>query len=208
MKVVFLGDSITVGTYTEIGGTSPQKIAKPNYVEILKEHFSWQVENLAFNGTPYSSTSSVHPQYAICKRVEEISCADIVFVAGGTNDYGTSVELGKEIDDTDISFYGAVDTTFKRLKNKAKEVFVITPIPRLTEGPNEKGYTLSDYRHALALVAEKHGYHLIDGQKLPITPSDEEHKLKYIFDGVHLSEEGHKMYAEYILEQIQDQMKR
>ncbi|MBQ8230218.1 MAG: SGNH/GDSL hydrolase family protein [Clostridia bacterium] len=208
MKVVFLGDSITVGTYTAVGETSPQRIAKPNYVEILKEHFSWQVENLAFNGTPYSSTSSVHSQYAICKRVEEISCADIVFVAGGTNDYGTSVELGKETDEEDVSFFGAVNIVFKLLKNKAKKVVVITPIPRLREEENSKGYTLSDYRRALAVLARKYGYQVIDGQGLPIRPWDEEHKLKYMFDGVHLSIEGHQMYAEYILEQIYDQMKR
>ena len=204
MKVVFLGDSITVGTYTAVGETSPQKIAKPNYVEILKERFGWQVENLALNGTPYSATSSVNPQYAICKRVAEISFADIVFVVGGTNDYGTSVALGREIDEADVSFFGAVNITFKALKNKADKVFVITPVPRLMEEENEKGHTLSDYRKALVVMAKKYGYNLISGQDLPINPANEEDKLKYIFDGVHLSSEGHKIYADYIIEQIKD----
>ena len=81
---------------------------------------------------------------------------------------------------------------------------MITPVPRLMEEENEKGHTLSDYRKALVVMAKKYGYNLISGQDLPINPANEEDKLKYIFDGVHLSSEGHKIYADYIIEQIKD----
>ena len=206
MKIVFLGDSITVGTYTAVGEESPQRIAKPNYAEIIKDYFGCEIENFALNGTPFSSTSSVNPQYAICKRINEVSYADIIFVAGGTNDYGTSVELGKEGDNTDVSFFGAVDLSFNLLKDKAKKVFVITPIPRLDDGKNQKGYTLSDYRRALAILAEKYGYKLINGENLPINPKNEGDKLKYIYDGVHLSCEGHGVYAKYIIDKIKGEI--
>lgn len=206
MKIVFFGDSITVGTYTAVGEESPQRIAKPNYAEIIKEFFGCEIENLALNGTPFSSTSSVNPQYAICKRINEVSYADIIFVAGGTNDYGTSVELGDEKDSTDVSFYGAVNLSFNLLKNKAKKIFVITPIPRLDDGKNEKGYTLLDYRGVLAVLTKKYGYKLINGENLPINPKNEDDKYKYIFDGVHLSPEGHKVYADYVINKIKGEV--
>ena len=182
MKAVFYGDSITVGTYTAVGERAPVRIACPNYSQILGQHFGWEIVNEAINGVSYSRTSSVNGEWAVSKRIAACPDCDVLFLAAGTNDYGTSVQLGNEDDRTDNSFFGALNIAFSIAKDKAKQVYVITPIPRKDQTENKDGHTLDDYRNALRVVAKKFGYKVINGENLPINPNSEEDKLKYIYD--------------------------
>lgn len=206
MKLITLGDSITRGTFTNFGEKAPMSVANPNYSERLKEKLhADELLCLGVNGVSVSSTSTVNSESALCRLCEEGKDADVFVIAGGTNDFGTSVELGTDADEGDISFCGALDilyTKVQKLNPKAK-VFVVLPLRRRNEGvANEKGYTLDDYRAAIERKVKKYPFTLIDGRKLAFDPEKEEDRNQYILDGLHPNNEGHKLYAELLYEEI------
>ena len=208
MKIDFFGDSITVGTYTPIGSTSPNAIVTKGYTHYLAEYFACEeMQNHAINGISYSSTSTVNSAYAIANLIQNVKDAELIFFAGGTNDYGTDVEIGNADDAEDISFYGALNIAFKTAKenNPNAEIYVLSPIPRLNENqPNKKGYVLDDYRNALQVKTAEYGFFFIDGSLLEIYPYKAEDKNAYILDGTHLNEAGHQKLAELIIKSIEN----
>ena len=208
MKIEFFGDSITVGTYTSPNSTYPDAIAAKGYTHYISEYFECEeMHNHAINGISYSSTSTVNSVYAIVHLINNIKDAELIFFAGGTNDYGTDVEIGNANDTEDVSFYGALNITFKtaKEKNPNAKIYVLSPIPRLNENqPNKKGYVLDDYRNALQAKAVEYGFFFIDGSLLEIYPDKEEDKATYILDGTHLNEAGHEKLAEFIIKNIEN----
>ena len=203
MKVIFYGDSITVGTYSGAPEGS-SGVADPNFAMLLQAHFGWSyVINHAINGVSYSGTSPIRGDISISNRSIECPECDICFLTAGTNDYGTSVTLGEDDDGADVSFCGGVNQILQVIRSRAKNVVVVTPIPRGCEGKNKAGYTLQEYRDALARLAEKWGAFCIRGEAFLLDPNDEQQKLRYIRDGVHLQPEGHKLYAEYLIQEIE-----
>ena len=204
-KIICIGDSITRGTYTALGESAPLSVAHPNFAELLKEKLSCDIlMNYGSNGISYSALSPILPENALSRKCAGFESGDIVIVAAGTNDYGTDVPLGKPSDDTDISFYGAVDEVLHCLaeKNPNGTIFVVLPIPRQQSGPNKQGHTLDDYRRALSQKAVKYQLPVIDGSWLDIDPSVPEQLKKYMPDGTHPNETGHQMYAELLFSEI------
>jgi lysophospholipase L1-like esterase len=129
----------------------------------------------------------------------------IIVIAGGTNDYGTSVALGKPTDREDNSFYGGLHVLYTKIRenNPKAKVFVVLPIRRKNENnKNEAGHILDDYRAAICSTAKAFGYTLIDGRNVPIDPENEEQKKAYIRDGLHPNTKGHALYGEYLITQI------
>ena len=101
----FIGDSITYGAYTPVGGSSPNKRAEKRYCEIACERLGATCRNYGVSGISISSTSYQSPTGAISLRYSSMDAAtDMVVIAGGTNDYGTGVALGTIADTTDVSF--------------------------------------------------------------------------------------------------------
>ena len=160
--------------------------------------------NLAVNGISYSSLTNVLPEKALAKTVQGYGNADIIIVSLGTNDYGTNVPLGRFGDENDVSFYGAIDYVYKKLKkeNSKSRIIIITPIPRADDGKRESGYSLEDYRKAIKQVATKYGLEVICGEKMKIDPKKERDRNKYIIDGVHINNAGHVLYYETVKEQL------
>ena len=205
-SAVFYGDSITKGTYTKDGDPMPMRIADPCYCDIVAKKLGVKnYENFGINGVSYSNASNVMTEEAFCNRVDDCKTADVIFVAFGTNDYGTDVPIGQTGDNTTLTFFGAVDYCLKTLKARAplSDIYVLLPLPRLDENkPNKSGFTLDDYRNAITKVGKKYGVTVIDGKKLPVNPSDENDKQNIIFDGTHFNDCGHKLIADLILEYI------
>ncbi len=205
MKLITMGDSITVGTYTAPGQEAPMSIAHPNYTDLLQAALGCEeMENYGMNGTSASNSSDVAPEEALCIRCVKYRDADYVVIAIGTNDFGTNVELGKPEDSEKETFYGALRVIFSTVKenNPNAKIVVLSPLPRIDEEPNKKGYILDDYRNALKQRAAEWEFVFVDGRQLPICPTDPTHKEKYIFDGVHFNEDGHKFIAELLLRHI------
>lgn len=205
-SAVFYGDSITKGTYTKEGDSMPMRIANPAYCDIVAKKLGVKnYENFGVNGVSYSNASKVMTDEAFCNRVDDCKTADEIFVAFGTNDYGTDVPIGKSGDNTTLTFFGAVDYCLKTLKARAplSDIYVLLPLPRVDENkPNKSGFTLDDYRKAITEVGKKYGVTIIDGKKLPVNPSNENDKQNIIFDGTHFNDYGHKLIADLILEYI------
>ena len=85
MKLLFLGDSITQG----VGASSDDK----NYVNLVGKELDCEVVNYGVSGTRIGRQSRVYCHtlwnYDFRLRAQIMdSVADIVFVFGGTNDYG------------------------------------------------------------------------------------------------------------------------
>ncbi len=207
MKLVVIGDSISVGTFTDksIGQTGPGSIASPNFAEYVQSMIGAdELENYGVNGISYCSLSPVNSHLALTKTYGKIQDADVILIAAGTNDYGTHVELGQKEDREDSSFYGAVDFVLRNIKenNPQAKIYVILPIPRLDDWANQKGYTLEQYREAIEYKAALYGLFVIDGRKLPVNPKIEEEMLRFMDDGVHPNQLGHKLYAEMVYSQM------
>ena len=209
MKLAILGDSITRGTYWENGAYHR---ADEPYPTLLKKKL--QAEELlcvAVDGVSISSTSLDKSESALCKICQQIHGADIVLIAGGTNDYGNSggVEIGAVDDKEDVSFYGALEVLYQRVQknNPQARIYVVLPIPRIEEDiPNKKGYLLDDYRMAITIKAKEYGFFVIDTKKMPIDPHSEVGRTLHICDGLHPNRAGHRIYAEYIYNAIKMQV--
>jgi len=207
MKLITLGDSITKGTYTADTESSPNTIANPTFSQRLKELLGYdELINYAMNGIAVSRTTTVFPEHAMSLRYQLMEDADTVIIAAGTNDFGTQIPLGTADDKEDISFYGALDVMYRGLKEKypSSRIYIITPIHRHDEDANKLGLPLSAYRHAIEERAATYGFPVIDGFGVPIDAKNEEHRRRYIKDGVHPNTEGHRLYAEYVYEKIKE----
>lgn len=204
-RLVTIGDSITRGTYTDFGDDCPAHIASPCFAELVKEELGFdELLNYGYNGVSISSTTYQNPQGAMSLGIDEMEIGDFAIVAGGTNDFGTDVELGTPADKEDISFYGALHVFYEKLRARyADKLLIITPIRRVQE-KNAKGYSLEDYRKAIEYRAKEYGFSVLDGYLVPIDPKKEEHRKAYILDGLHPNTAGHALYAEKIIQKIRD----
>ena len=206
-KVVFFGDSITKGTYSVPGDPMPMAIAEPNFASLVQRGLGAEtLVNYGCNGISYSPASPVNGEYSLVRTCADGECGDMIFLAAGTNDYGTSVPLGKAGDTSEYTFYGAVGRVFGILRQKNPEapVWVLLPIPRLGEElKNEAGCCLEDYRKALEESAERYDFGVIDGRRLNIHPETPRDKERYIYDGTHINEAGHALLARLILQTVE-----
>lgn len=198
---VIIGDSITDGLYTPTGGSSPDTRAYPIYWQTAGEIIGiGNFVGYGISGTSISRTSTTLPSYAMSIRYTEmINGADLVIVAGGTNDYGTNVALGTIADQTDVSFYGALNVLCDGLQSKypGKRIVFITPIHRANEDANQVGATLEQYRQAIYDVArDTYGFAVIDGRTMGISCKNASFKNVYIYDGLHPTQEGHNVYGQ------------
>lgn len=193
----FIGDSITYGAYTPVGGSSPNMRAEKRYCEIACERLGATCRNYGVSGISISSTSYQSPSSAISLRYTRMdNTADMVVIAGGTNDYGTGVTLGTIADTTDVSFYGALHVLCSGLCEKypGKRIVFVTPFHRSSEAANKAGATLAQYKQAIYDVArDEFGFAVLDGWTVGLSPKNAKVKAEYIVDGVHPNPIGHEL---------------
>ncbi len=189
-RLVAIGDSIVHGS----GKGEAFGLIENNFIKLFAQEFNFEeVFNYGMNGTTICTDTSWRPTCAMCVYIDEFFPADVAIIAGGTNDFGQSVEIGNINDQTDKTFYGALKILFDKAIKRYKKIIVITPIKREGEDKvNKKGYTLGDYRQAIKIVAEKYPCVVIEGEKIPLSFNE------HIPDGLHPNSAGHKIYAEYI----------
>ncbi|MBR3856811.1 MAG: SGNH/GDSL hydrolase family protein [Bacteroidaceae bacterium] len=135
--------------------------------------------------------------------------AELVLVAGGTNDWSHGhTALGQFGDTTVLTFYGALDVMCKGLlaKYPGKDIIFITPIKRWPNKgsmvyyePNNLGYTLTDFVDAIKKVCAFYGIPVIDlYEKCPINPLIDEIYDAYLPDGTHPNFAGQRLMSRYI----------
>ena len=200
-NITFFGDSITWGQ----SSTSSGQIVNC-YAKLLCDYFQATIDNQAISGSRIcdlnNSSSSI-----LNKILNYSGNPDIIFIAGGTNDYGHSEQspLGNFDDTIYSTLFGSLNLICQHLKLNYPNIPVIfvTPI-------NRTNYTISttptlnfnDLRNAIWRVAINNGYSVIDGSKLEGFAKFGETSLpiksQLLADGLHPTDIGHVYMANYI----------
>lgn len=199
--LVGFGDSITAGVYNE--GSGNQTTYTDSYIILFANKFNMTLINRPTGGA--CITSGITEVTPICDKIDEYTFAntsdEIIFIAGGTNDFNSGAPLGQLGDTQTTTFYGALDHICQKLTTDAPNsiVFFITPINLNKE---ESSFVnainpLNKYRNAIWEVATKYGFNVVDGStigfaekvntpwgNLMISPND----------GTHPTLKGHKLY--------------
>lgn len=211
MKINFLGDSITEGW----GASSPEK----GFVTLVGNSLKCEVRNYGIGGTRLAikEEPSLEPRFDLYygERVKDMDKdADLVFVFGGTNDYGHGDAPFGEFGDKDPhTFYGAVDYLINQLLlyYKKEQIIFILPLYRLNEdnpyGDGSKLYpdkTLQEYREAIIRVLLKYSINILD-IKDDIGKAEGNPLLA---DGLHPNDDGYRKIAALIVQYINNYFKK
>ncbi len=198
-KVYFLGDSITEG----VGASSPER----GYVSVFAKKSGAIVKNYGIGGTRIARQTNracnSWDNNDFITRVEHMKDdADIVFVFGGTNDYGHGdAEIGDFNSKSEYTFYGAMHILCNKLIRKypSAEIVFATPLHRCDEDGFPGKVPLEKYVEIIKEVAEFYGLPVLDLFKTSgIQPKVDIIKEKYMPDGLHPSDSGAERIAERI----------
>ena len=205
MKLITLGDSITRGSFLDLNNT--WQVATPNYSSQLQSLLGFdELQCVGINGISVSRTSHTNSEYAMSIICKDLKDADIFVIAGGTNDWATDVPLGDERDETDVTFYGGLHVLYSQVKknNENAKIFAVLPINRKNQNTakNKHGLLVDEYRAAIEKRAISFGFYVIDGRQIAFNPDVEEEQKKFMPDGLHPNDEGHKLYAELLYSEI------
>ncbi len=203
--LAFLGDSITYGQ-----GCSSQSARFTNL--IAKQDFVSYAQNVGFSGATVGTSGGVMDSYAFVNRYSQISeNADLIFVLGGTNDYGATtgeVPLGKAGDEGTDTFYGAYTTLLERLSAKYPQAVIVTATPfqrdnSITGYPegelNDSGNTLKEYCDAVKELSAQYNLTCVDFYNLEGMRLSDETFSTYFEDGLHPNDAGNKVIADYLI---------
>ena len=212
MKLLFLGDSITQG----VGASQEES----NYVSLVGKMLDCEVVNYGVSGTRIGRQTYVYGcqlwNYDFRLRAQIMDeQADMVFVFGGTNDYGHGrLILGKVDERTPNSFCNELRLLIEDLIQKygKDKLCFILPIRRYDEEPvcckgengDEMGVNLSEYVNAMRYILNEYEIAFLDlytnGIPKPLVDIGDD----YTVDGVHPNDKGYFLIAEKICQYIQN----
>lgn len=207
----FLGDSITQG----VGASSAETCFVSQAKDILG---LLEARNYGIGGTriaPRKERIEDAPFSGdFISRVDSMDInADGIVVFGGTNDFGHGdAPLGTPEDTTPDTFYGAYRTLLIKLIERypGKPIVAITPLHRTIEDSASGGWgggkckkypdhPLKDYVEAVRVVCEYYSIPVLDlwatsgiQPKIPVI------KEKFMPDGLHPNDAGHRLLAERV----------
>ncbi len=208
-KILFLGDSITEG----VGTTC----AENRFFEIVARKTGAICKGYGIGGTRIARNhvASGNPRHDLWfnSRVETLDKdADMIVIFGGTNDFGHGdAPIGSIDDDTEYTFYGALNVLYTNIITRFAEarIAVITPTHRVNENSllNGRGIrrntNLCGYVNVIKEVAQKYSLPVIDFYgELGICPEIEEQRNIYMPDGLHPSDKGNEKMAELFMAKI------
>jgi len=221
-KLVALGDSITADrSLVSANSLLP-------FPRLVASYLNMSCTNYGIGASEIAQHPAGDTTYTpMCVRYTEMDDdADLVIVAGGTNDWAHNhTPLGQMGDTATDTFYGALDTLCKGLMNKyavyGKQILFLTPIKRDrgdgTEtgkeyfSPNALGYTLDQFATAIKEVCGFYGIPVLDMfNECLLNPIFPTMRLNYFMegqggpgtDGTHPNFEGNKIMAKQIAGKI------
>ena len=193
-KVVLFGDSIAKGF-----ASNPLEQITNCWANLFAKQSGCNLTNLAYSGrTLAARTGTAH------NVIEEVpACtvdADVVIIAGGTNDYGLEVPLGTYSSADTSTVYGALNGICSAIKSseylkKATVVFV-TPINRTDILTLSDTLKFEAIRNAIYEIATKNGFLVIDGRDLGFPDKRGSYQQDIMYDHVHPTKQGHQLYAD------------
>ena len=161
------------------------------------------VNNYGWNG---SALSGNNPDRLLDRYPSMDKTADIIFVMGGTNDYGYGVTLGTMEDTTDMTYYGGLNLLMCGLIQMYPDstIVFLTPLKRSGgQSANSCGYVLPDYAEAVENMCSFYGLQFIDlyeAQEVDFTSRIK----RYMPDGLHPNTRGHVTIANYLYKTLQE----
>lgn len=185
-KIQFFGDSITYGYIT--GGT---RAANP-YPKVFSQAVG--AASHINSGVSGSTLAIVSGYDSIFNKIKSDldTTADIVFVAGGINDWQTGV--------TALGLKTAVENICNYLKNNySGEVIFITPINHAGRVPIvEPKQDVDSVRRIITETAMINGYNVVQGWQFPfpVVSASETYISAMFGDRLHPTELGYNMYAQ------------
>ncbi len=202
-KVInFLGDSITEGC----GTSAPDK----KFSELIRKKCKLAAaNNYGISGTrlavQINKDVNNRMDHDFCERFETMSPnADIVFVFGGTNDFGHGdAPIGEFTDRTPDTFYGALHYLMTGLIEKYPEAVIVfaTPLHRGSENVVRDGRpVLKEFRNMIIEVAEYYSLPVLDLWSMSGLSTNSQTIIdKYIPDKLHPNDAGHIILADRII---------
>ena len=198
-KLVAFGDSITAGVCSpNLGDAGDNK-----YINVFCSlSGATLVTNYAVGGSCITDADNVNN--SIYDNVLSYTGdADIIWIAGGTNDWNTGKAIGTFESTEPKTFYGALRNICEHLKKNTPNAVVIfvTPIPYTNKNTYKSILPLDVYRSAIYEVATLYGFNVVDGKNLgmPYSSGNWNNKMCDDNDGCHPTIEGHKLYARNLL---------
>lgn len=205
LKINFLGDSITYG----YGATAEEN----NYVNLVAREGA-VCRGYGIGGTRIArqqNPKEPHDYNDFNSRFDSMDDdADIVFVFGGTNDYGHGdAPIGEFTDRTADTFYGALHCLYSGLLTKypSAKIAVITPLHRRDESVTRYDaygrpyvHTLKPFVDIIREVAEYYSLPVLDlFASSGMQPAVDAINEKYFVDGLHPSDDGYRVIADKII---------
>ena len=185
--IAFIGDSITSGRFRKFASTGLTWTATKPFGGLIAEvandmdYGNFGIGGALVSGNGWDSVKT---------NCSKVTGFDVVFICGGTNDYGNNV--------AGATFTSDYETVVDTLKANNTEVVAVTPVYRTSKtGVNTQGLTLQDYCTLIKNVASAKGIKCID--LYPLT--NDGVFINYVPDGLHPNEIGHKIMADLIIEQ-------
>lgn len=205
--ILFLGDSITEGA-----GAS---CAENNYVSIVGKKLGVKALNFGVGGTRIAkqngSDVDAYSEYFLLRAKRMPKQADLVFVFGGTNDFGHgNAHIGTIKDRTDLTFCGALNNLIEYLTQtygKDKICFIL-PLHRFDEDnpfgegqKNTPGLLLYEYVNIIKSVLDYYRIKYLDfNDSFPRPLNNTGDNLTV--DGLHPNDCGHRIIADRIVDFI------
>ena len=209
LKINFLGDSITEWHRA----SSKEKC----FVSLMGSKYGCVARNYGISGTRIAEQINKNAAIAFdfghftlrCEYMEKD--ADVVFVLGGTNDFGHGdAPFGYIEDKEPTTFCGSVYTLCSKLKTlyPTAKIILATPLPRATGNtPRSDGQggtvVLADYCQVIEKAAETFGFTLMKLCGNPDPRLSGFHDNSWYPDGLHPNDEGHERLADFIADFLQ-----
>ena len=209
-SVAVYGDSISCGKFTGPDDSSPDSVVARPWHATVGRYLGAKVTNYSVSGISASRASHVMSDEALCLRCGRIEGSqDFIFIAVGTNDFGTDVPLGSVSDNCDLTFRGAVREVCSEIRKKYpfSLVFWLLPLGRHDMDKNGAGHSLAEYRRAISEICSGYGIRTVDVNKYGFD-SDSPALIKMIMkDGVHPDQSGHDLLASAVIEYLKQTLK-
>ena len=159
----------------------------------------------SFNGMIYVARDLVSAYQVIPDREAteivrsvDFENMDYAIVAYGLNDFFSDVPIYPETYFDIKSYIGALRNGISKMQENYPHLQIIVVSPtytKLFEG--EKQYEIGSYVEAARSVASEMNVHFLD--MFHVLGNDEESRTQHLGDGVHMSAEGRKIYADAVV---------
>lgn len=194
-----MGDSITEGYGLEDKNNE-------RYSKLLEVMTGATINNYGLSGSKISDIDGDSVQSFVDRMSNMNTNADLILLFGGTNDYWHHLTTIGEENSTDTStFYGAINYCLEYLKTNYSDTryLFIFPYNQSYHGvTSEHDYnygSLGDFRDAFRKACENYNVPFLD-----LNANGGLDIERYTIDGVHANNEGHKIIADRIYYEIEN----